>query len=135
MFDHLGIYTAGDLRAQAEFYEAILEPLGCRQLQTHIDPGGGGRVVFGSGVEHAPFFVLAKGKPAHWRAEQQNGLSAIHLAFRAPSQAAVDQFHAIGVLRGARDNGEPGPRQRGWYGAYLIDEDNNGIEAGLYLPR
>lgn len=133
MFDHLGVYTAGDLRAQGEFYEAILEPLGYRLLQTHIEPGGGGRVVFGSGAAHSPFFVLAKGKPAHWRDDQQNGLSAIHLAFRAPSQAAVDQFHAIGLQRGAVNNGDPGPRNRGWYGAYLIDADSNGVEAGLYL--
>lgn len=133
MFDHLGVYTAGDLRSQSEFYGAILEPLGYRLLQTHIEPSGQGRVVFGSSVEHSPFLVLAKGKPAHWRAEQQNGLSAIHLAFRAPSEEAVKQFHAIGLQLGARNNGEPGPRQRGWYGAYLIDEDSNGIEAGLYL--
>lgn len=133
MFDHLGVYTAGDLRVQSEFYEAILEPLGYRLLEAHIEPGGTGRVVFGSGVEHSPFFVLAKGKPAHWRAEQDNGLAAIHLAFRAPSQAAVDQFHAIGLQQGARNNGDPGPRHRGWYGAYLVDADSNGIEAGLYV--
>lgn len=133
MFDHLGVYTAGDLRVQADFYKAILEPLGYRLLQTYIEPDGDGRVVFGSGAPHAPFFVVAKGKPDHWRAEQQNGLSAIHLAFRAPSSAAVDQFHAIGLQRGARNNGDPGPRGRGWYGAYLIDADSNGLEAGLFL--
>lgn len=133
MFDHLGIYTVGDLRAQGDFYRAILEPLGYHLLQTHIAPDGGGRIVFGSGAAQSSFFVLAKGKPDHWRAEQQNGLSAIHLAFRAPSKTAVDRFHAIGLQRGARNNGDPGPRQRGWYGAYLIDADSNGIEAGLYL--
>ena len=133
MFDHLGVYTAGDLRAQGAFYEAILEPLGYRLLQTYIEPDGSGRVVLGSGVEHSPFFVLAKGKPSHWRNEQQIGQSAVHVAFRAPSQAAVDQFHAIGLRRGARNNGNPGPRNRGWYGAYLIDADSNGFEAGLYI--
>lgn len=133
MFDHLGFYTAGDLRAQSAFYEAILEPLGYRLLQTHIGLDGIGRVVFGSGAQDSSFLVIAKGKPDHWRAEQQNGLSAIHLAFRAPSQAAVDRFHAIGLQLGARNNGDPGPRQRGWYGAYLIDADSNGIETGLYV--
>jgi len=133
VFDHLGVYTAGDLRERSDFYEAILAPLGYRRLESHIEPGGAGRVVFGSGFPQSSFFVLAKGRPAHWRPDQQSGLSAIHLAFRAPSQAAVDQFHAIGLQRGARDNGGPGPRHRGWYGAYLIDADSNGIEAGLYL--
>lgn len=133
MFDHLGFYTAGNLRERAAFYEAILEPLGHRLLQTHVEPDGGGRVVFGGGAPHSPFLVIAKGKPDHWRDEQQSGLSAIHLAFRAPSQEAVDRFHAIGLQLGARNNGDPGPRHRGWYGAYLIDADSNGIEAGLYL--
>ena len=133
MFDHLGFYTAGDLRAQGDFYKAILKPLGYHLLQTHIEADGGGRIVFGSGVERSPFFVLAKGKPDHWRAEQKAGPSAMHLAFSAPSKASVDQFHSIGLQRGARNNGDPGPRQRGWYGAYLIDADSNGIEAGLYL--
>lgn len=53
MFDHLGFYTAGDLRAQGDFYKAILEPLGYQRVQTHIESDGSGRTVFGSGFRPA----------------------------------------------------------------------------------
>ncbi|MFZ1988993.1 MAG: VOC family protein, partial [Alphaproteobacteria bacterium] len=123
MFDHLGFYTGADLRRQGTFYAAVLQPLGYRLLQDHVETDGTGRLVFGTGTPQSPFFVIAKGKPNWWRDEQGVGLSAIHLAFRAPSKEAVDRFHAIGLREGARNNGDPGIRNRGWYCAFLIDAD------------
>lgn len=131
MFDHLGFYTTGDLRLRGEFYAAVLEPLGYRLLQSHLDDEGAGRLVFGDGERQSHFLVIAKGRPDHWAAGRRPG--PIHLAFRAPSKEAVDRFHAAGLRMGARDNGAPGPRHRDWYAAYLIDADDNGVEAGLYL--
>lgn len=135
MFDHLGFYTGGDLRKAGAFYEAVLQPLGYRLLADFTEKDGTGRLVFGTGAPQSPFFVIAKGReaPEWWRSEQRQGQSAIHLAFRAPSKEAVDQFHAIGLAQGARNNGDPGIRRGTYYASFLIDADSNGIEAGLYL--
>lgn len=131
MFDHMGIYTGGDLAAARTFYVAVLAPLGVQLWEDHSKPDGTGWLVFGAAAPHAPFFVIAKGKPDWWRPDQQEGQSAIHLAFRAPTKDAVDQFHAIGLSLGARDNGAPRDRGRGNYAAFLIDADSNGIEANF----
>jgi predicted lactoylglutathione lyase len=56
----------------------------------------------------------------------------VHLAFRAPSRAAVDEFHRAGIQAGASDNGAPGVRRGRYYCAYLVDFDGNNIEAGVY---
>lgn len=58
--------------------------------------------------------------------------SPAHIAFRAPSRQAVDNFHAVGVRLGATDNGKPGRRRGRYYSAFLIDFDGNNIEAGVY---
>jgi catechol 2,3-dioxygenase-like lactoylglutathione lyase family enzyme len=55
-----------------------------------------------------------------------------HLAFAAPSHAAVDRFHAEALLRGGRDNGPPGMRPDygpGYYAAFIIDPDGYHLEA------
>jgi catechol 2,3-dioxygenase-like lactoylglutathione lyase family enzyme len=133
MFDHLGCYTAGDLRACGGFYRAVLDTLGYRLLEDHAQPDGGGWLVFGTGQAQSSFFVVAKGRPERWSALQQPGLSPIHIAFRAPSKDAVDRFHAIGLRDGALDNGAPGVRRQPYYCCFLLDADGNKIEAGVYL--
>ena len=77
--------------------------------------------------------MVAKGRPDRWSALQQPGLSPIHIAFRAPSKEAVDQFHAIGQREGATNNGDPGVRRVPYYCCFLLDADGNNIEAGVYL--
>lgn len=131
MFDHMGIYTGQDLNKVGAFYAAVLAPLGITLQEDHTQPDGTGRLVFSAGK--GAFFVVAKGdaSPPWWRADQKQGASAIHLCFSAPSKAAVDAFHAIGLQHGGRDNGAPGVRRPGYYGAYLADLDSNGIKAGF----
>jgi catechol 2,3-dioxygenase-like lactoylglutathione lyase family enzyme len=56
----------------------------------------------------------------------------LHLAFFAPDQAAVGDFHVFGMTAGGRDNGPPGLRPQyheTYYAAYLIDPDGNNVEA------
>ncbi len=56
----------------------------------------------------------------------------MHVAFVAPSQQAVDDFHRAALAAGGRDNGPPGPRttgQESYYGAFVLDPDGNNIEA------
>jgi catechol 2,3-dioxygenase-like lactoylglutathione lyase family enzyme len=55
-----------------------------------------------------------------------------HVAFVAPSHEAVDAFWQAGVDAGLRDNGPPGPRERygpDYYGAFLLDDQDNNFEA------
>ena len=132
VFDHLGVYVS-DLRNSARLYTSVLAELGITLLQDHTGADGSGRLVFGTGAPRSPFFVLAHGRPAHWQAQHTIGLSPMHIAFAAPSRAAVDAFHATGVRCGALNNGEPGVRSRSYYCAFLVDGDGNNVEAGVYL--
>src|SRR5689334_3935123 len=84
MFDHIGI-VVGDLQSGMRFYEAVLEPLELRLLEDHTQSDGTGWLVFGSGMRHQPFFVVAAGRPSFWNGGHEPGKSPIHLAFRAPS--------------------------------------------------
>ncbi len=116
MYDHVGL-RVGELEASVRFYEAALAPLGhvlgpCDGSSAGLGPAGG---------------------PALWlhRAEGPAGGGA-HVAFRAPTWAAVALFHAAGLRAGGRDNGGPGPRPDygpAYYAAFLIDPDGNNVEA------
>jgi len=56
-----------------------------------------------------------------------------HVAFDAPTHAAVREFYRAGVEAGGKGNGEPGIREgmsrQVYYAAYVIDEVGNNIEA------
>lgn len=58
-----------------------------------------------------------------------------HLGLVARSREQVDAFWRAGVDAGYRSDGEPGPRPRyvdDYYGAFLLDGDDNSVEAMLY---
>jgi catechol 2,3-dioxygenase-like lactoylglutathione lyase family enzyme len=57
--------------------------------------------------------------------------TSFHLCFVARSRAEVDAFHAAGVEAGFRSNGGPGLRAYGpgYYAAFLLDPDDNNVEA------
>ena len=76
--------------------------------------------------------MVAAGRPTFWEEHAEPAKTAAHLAFTAPSRAAVDAFHSAGLAVGARDNGAPGVRRGRYYCAFLIDPDGNNIEAGVY---
>ena len=55
-----------------------------------------------------------------------------HLAFAAPSRAAVDEFHKAALQHGGKDNGAAGLRPDygdEYYAAFVIDPDGYPIEA------
>lgn len=61
-----------------------------------------------------------------------------HLAFAAPSRAAVDAFHAAALRIGGQDNGGPGLRPDygpDYYAAFLVDPDGHRIEAVINVPE
>jgi catechol 2,3-dioxygenase-like lactoylglutathione lyase family enzyme len=86
VFDHVHLRVA-DLAASCAFYAIVLEPLGVPLL---LDTPGL--------VQFANLALSADGPPSE----------RVHLAFMAPSRAAVDAFHAAGLGAGHRDNGAPG---------------------------
>ena len=131
MFDHIGVVFR-DLKAAGDFYRALMPTIGVRLVEDHTQADGAGWLVFSSGAPESPFFVVAAGRPSFWRDGDAAGIAPAHIAFSAPSRAAVDAFHAAGLAAGARNNGDPGVRRGRYYCAFLIDPDGNNVEAGVY---
>jgi catechol 2,3-dioxygenase-like lactoylglutathione lyase family enzyme len=111
--DHLWVRVR-DLAAQRRFYETIAPVLELRvgwdrQQRFHV-----------AGAESQ--FALVHDDPA---------TENVHVAFPAPDNATVEEFHRIAVAAGFRDNGDPGDRDYhpGYYGAYVLDPDGNNVEA------
>ena len=116
MFDHIGLHVK-DIETSVRFYTALLGPLG--HMPSSVDASGAG-----FGPQNAPALWLYADKTA--------GGPGTHVAFHAPSRAAVDRFYAAGVKAGGRDNGKPGLRadySPTYYAAFLLDPDGNNVEA------
>ena len=110
-----------DLARSAAFYDAALEPLG--YVRVWDSPKGVGYGSPGGGDKLALF-----PRPGEVRAPG----AGFHLAFDAPSQAAVDAFHAAALRTGGTDAGPPGPRAHygpSYYAAFVIDPDGYKLEA------
>ncbi len=54
------------------------------------------------------------------------------VALSVPSQAHVQTMYAKALQLGARDEGAPGPRGGGFYGAYFRDLDGNKLAVFCY---
>lgn len=119
MLHHLS-FAAADLEASGAFYDAALGALGYRRVFEDD-------TAIGYGVEDGEDqFCLKLRSPAVAPGP------GFHLAFAAPSRAAVDRFHACALAVGGRDNGMPGLRPDygpNYYAAFLVDPDGHHIEA------
>lgn len=120
MLGHLS-FGVEDLERAAEFYDRVMEPLGwVRVWSTHKGvgygpPGGGDKLA----LFPRPSQVHAPG-------------AGFHLAFDAPSRAAVDDFHAAALSAGGKDTGAPGLRPyygATYYAAFVLDPDGYKLEA------
>jgi len=122
MLDHLGIQCA-DLAASAEFYDAVLAPLGARRM---MDVG----VAIGFGVDKPDFWVGAF--------DSGEGFRESHIAFAAADRASVRAFFDAAVAAGAEVLHEPRvwPEYHpGYYGAFVRDPDGNNVEAVCHAPE
>ena len=116
MLDHLSLQVA-DVEASAVFFDAVLAPLGGRQLLRFGD-------VIGYGTD----------RPDFWLGPITTGTAAreVHVAFAAPDRDTVVAFRDAAASVGAEVLHEP----RVWpeyhpdyFGAFVRDPDGNNVEA------
>lgn len=126
MLHHLS-FGVRNLRRAADFYDAVLQPLGYVRVWTDFEgdedtqavgygePRGGDKLA----LKQCPIGAVAPGP-------------GFHLAFSAPSREAVKRFHEVAMRSGGQDNGAPGLRPDygpNYYAAYVVDPEGWRIEA------
>ena len=122
MIDHIS-FQAADLRASAAFYDAVLAPLGGRRVM-EFD------VVIGYGTDRPSFWISQLETPAP-------GVEH-HIAFSAPTRAAVDAFHAAATAAGAETLNAPRlwpEYHEHYYAAFVRDPNGHNVEAVCHLPE
>jgi predicted lactoylglutathione lyase len=128
MIDHVGI-PVSDIARSTEFYLRALEPLGISiVMEVSAEQTGHGAAV-GFGANFKPFFWIGGAEGL--------GVGHVHVAFAAPSRAAVDAFYRAAITAGGKDNGKPGLRphyHENYYGAFVLDFDGHNIEAVCHAP-
>ncbi len=123
MIDHLSI-QCGDLAASAAFYDALLATLDGSRV---VDLGD----VIGYGTGGRPDFWVGR----HTTGE---GFRESHIAFIAPSRAAVRAFVDAAIDQGARILHEPRvwpDYHEAYYAGFVRDPDGNNVEAVCHLPE
>jgi catechol 2,3-dioxygenase-like lactoylglutathione lyase family enzyme len=119
MIDHVSI-AVRDLAACGRFYDAVLAPLGYRQMI--VRPG-----TIGFGKKYPEFWLNER--RAMTAVDLETGT---HVALRAPDTKAVDAFYAAALQAGGTSDGAAGPRPEyaaNYYAAFVRDPEGNRIEA------
>jgi len=112
--EHTGLQVKNVEKSKV-FYQEVLLPLGYKMNMDFGDSAG-----FMQGG-HTSFWITRAKKPA-----------PMHVAFRASSRKAVQDFYKAAMKAGAKDNGKPGLRKDyspDYYAAFVLDADGNNIEA------
>ena len=120
MLSHLS-FGVTDLAKATAFYDGALAALGYVRVWSNEDGVGYGEA--GGNDKLALFVQASRVAPPG---------AGFHLAFKAPSRAAVDAFHAAALRLGGRDEGAPGARpdySPTYYAAFVTDLDGHKLEA------
>jgi catechol 2,3-dioxygenase-like lactoylglutathione lyase family enzyme len=116
LLDHLHLHSA-NLEASKRFYRAVAGALG--HSAAFVDEGDYFYLdeLFVDGVASEP-------------------PTRVHFAFQASDRETVERFYRSGLAAGGRDNGAPGqrPYHPGYYAAFLLDPDDNNVEAVYHGP-
>jgi catechol 2,3-dioxygenase-like lactoylglutathione lyase family enzyme len=123
MFDHI-VLTVSDLARSVAFYEAVLPSLGitARHDYSGQDAPPGHPDLKGFGAQGRIFFWLRRGDPAP---------QAVHVGFKAPSEACVRAAHSAALAAGAPEIHSPGPQLHydpRYYAAQSRDPDGYSLE-------
>ena len=121
MIDHFEIKVL-NFKKCVRFYQEVLPSLDMEMKWSDQSAAG-----FGKATEPNVRFLIERVTD-----QPQN----CHIAFAAPDQSSVENFHATGLKAGYQSNGAPGLREHynpNYYAAFLIDPDGNNIEAVVYL--
>lgn len=122
MLNHVSVGVRDVARA-AEFYDAVLAPLGYKRV-----------------IDFLPTAIAYGDKaPSLWiqlpRGQQELVVgNGSHLSLVARSKDAIQAFYDAALAHGATDDGAPGPRpdySPEYYAAFVIDPDGNRLEAVL----
>lgn len=123
VLDHVGMQCT-DLSATAAFYDAVLAPLGGQRVMDF-----GPAIGYGT-PPHPDFWISAQATG--------DGFRESHVAFIAPSRAAVRAFFAAAVAAGAEVLHEPRvwpEYHKTYYGVFVRDPDGNNVEAVCHQPE
>jgi len=104
-----------DLEKAADFYDQLLSLLEAKPF-LKTDRGVG----WGVSPSQPMFSVM---KPFNGEVATFGNGSMVALAAKNPEQ--VNSFHSKALALGASNEGAPGPRGKGFYGAYFRDLDGN----------
>lgn len=112
----IGYTTVGskNLAKALAFYDALFAELGGKRV---METSKGQLYGFPQG----PLF----GVTAPYDGKDQHHGNGNMIAFRSPSREKVDLLHAKALSLGGSDEGAPGERIPGFYGAYARDLDGN----------
>lgn len=123
MLDHVTLRVK-DLGASKDFYDKVLGVLNMRVVLGNLERG-----FIGYGAAKDPAFELVQSN------EQSPAHKNVHVAFKAKNKGTIDRFYDAAIAAGAKDNGKPGPRPKyspTYYACFVLDPDDNNIEACLY---
>ena len=108
-------FGTNDLDRAIAFYDALLGEFGAKQIMNT-----GRLVLWGKEMGNGMFAIC---KPYDEKpATVGNGAM---VAFNMESKDGVQKLHAKALELGATDEGAPGERGPGFYGAYFRDQDGN----------
>ncbi len=122
MIDHITLSVENLERAKI-FYAKVLAAIGMK-IVGEVSAEQSRTVAF------VGFGVGRKG--SLWVAEKGRQTPTTHLCFRAPTRAAVREFHSAALEAGARDHGAPGIRPEyhpAYYAAFVLCPEEHNIEA------
>jgi catechol 2,3-dioxygenase-like lactoylglutathione lyase family enzyme len=117
MFDHVQIKVKS-FKDSRPFYEKVLATLNYKIVLEFPN-------VIGIGTSPHDMFEIAQ-------EQDDSPLSkGAHIAFKAPSREALQDFHRTALSLGATDNGAPDLRdyEEGYYAAFVIDPNGHNLEA------
>jgi catechol 2,3-dioxygenase-like lactoylglutathione lyase family enzyme len=125
MLHHLSL-GAQDIDRAARFYDATLATLGFVRVWSDLRPGEDEQAV-GYGPKGSGDELAIKQVP-----NPVPAIPGFHVAFSAPTRAAVAAFHRAALAAGGKDNGPPGLRPEygpNYYAAFVIDPEGHRLEA------